>query len=44
MLRRVAAELRKIGEEIWATEAPMVVFGLLESGGHAALSQAYAWL
>jgi len=32
MLRRVAAELRKIGEEIWATEAPMVVFGALDIG------------
>jgi len=32
MLRGVAAELRKIGEEIWATEAPMVVFGMLDIG------------
>ena len=32
MLRPVAAELRKIGDEIWATQAPMVVFGLLDIG------------
>ena len=32
MLRRVAAELRKIGDEIWVTERPMVVFGLLDIG------------
>ncbi len=32
MLRRVTAELRQIDEGIWVTEAPMVVFGLLDIG------------
>ena len=32
MLRRVAAELRKIGDEIWATEHRWSVFGLLDIG------------
>ena len=32
MLPRVAAELRKIGDEIWVIEAPMVVFVALDMG------------
>jgi hypothetical protein len=32
MLRRVAAELRKIGDAIWVIERPMVVFGALDMG------------
>lgn len=32
MLRRVTTALRTIGEELWATEAPMVVLGVLDIG------------